>query len=373
MCSSSARSMTSSFNLKLCQACAEDAYGKRFKIIPKFEKLEKIFSGLKGTEKQLSYGMINKLTKREYWNFDDFWMVPSWWHYRKYAKKAKGLFRDLPKNENHVISFLNGIFKNIEVVSIILRFTDPENYGIISPPVRCALGLKAKDNYVDEYLDYLSVLRMYAREYEFRRVADVDIALWTLVEKCLKAEGPSCENFRKYQEKMIDIEEEYFRKSQLFKKMEDEILEFAGEEEASKQAELDEVRKELRDLMRERDGFPINLIRLDKSHYKPKDKIIHDWREPDVDAGQKHFMRKLGEDTYVNQIIWSENIRTKHPTRISTIHNGGELTILYVNKNNYAAKIKVRPVRCPDRTYARFFANLVAKSMNIPLMEEKDT
>jgi len=365
--------MTSYFNLKLCQACAEDAYGKRFKIIPKFEKLEKIFSGLEGTEKPLSYGMINKLTKREYWNFDDFWMVPSWWHYRKCAKKTKGLFRKPPKNEDHVISVLYGIFKNIEVVSIILRFIDPKNYGIISPPVRCALGLKAKDNYVDEYLDYLSVLRMYAKEYEFRRVADADIALWTLVEKCLKAEGPVCENFRKYQEKMIDIEEEYFRKSQLFKKMEDEILEFAGEEEASKQAELDEMRKELRDLIRERDGFPINLIRLDKSYCKPEEKIIHDRREPEVDVGQRHFMHKLAEDIYVNQIIWSENIRTKHPTRISAIQDVGELTILYVNKDNYAAKIRVRPVRCPDRTHARFFANLVAKSMNIPLMEDKDT
>src|SRR4030042_2749353 len=373
MCSSNAGSKTSSFNLKLCQACAEDAYGKRFKIIPKFEKLEKIFSGLKGTEKQLSYGKINKLTKTEYWNFDDFWMVPSWWYYRKCAKKTKGLFRESPKNEDHVISILYGIFKNIEVVSIILRFIDPENYGIISPPVRCALGLKAKDNYVDEYLDYLSVLRMYAREYEFTRVADADIALWTLVEKCLKAESAACDNFRKYQEKLIDIEEEYMRKSQLFKKMEDEILEVAAEEEASKRADLGEMRKELQDMRRERGCFPIHLIGLDKSLHKQEEKIIHDRREPDVDAGQRHFMHKLAEDIYVNQIIWSENIRTKHPTRISTIQDGGELTILYVNKDNYAAKIKVRPVRCPDRTHARFFANLVAKSMNIPLMEEKDT
>jgi hypothetical protein len=48
------------------------------------------------------------------------------------------------------------------------------------------------------------------------------------------------------------------------------------------------------------------------------------------------------------------------------------LTILYVNKDNYAAKIKVRPVRCPDRTHARRFAQMVAKSMNIQPMEEKD-
>jgi hypothetical protein len=363
------------FDLKECLQCSDEAFLRKFGRVPDIRQLENKFSGLKESEKGLTYRKIKELKKRKYWDFSNFWMIPSWLMCWGKLKATKGLFKLLPDtdNERNAAIILYDIFKNIEVVSVILRLVDPENYGIISPPVRCALGLKAKDNYVDEYLDYLSVLRMYAREYEFRRVADADIALWTLVEKCLKAEETECENFRKYQEKMIDIEAEYFRKSQLFKKMEDEILEFAGEEEASKQSELNEMRKELQDLMRERDGFPINLIRLDKSYCKPEEKIIHDRREPDVDAGQRHFMHRLAEDIYVNQIIWSENIRTKHPTRISAIQDGGELTILYVNKDNYAAKIKVRPVRCPDRTHARFFANLVAKSMNIPLMEDKDT
>jgi hypothetical protein len=330
-----------------------------------------MFGALKGSDKSLSYKLIRKMSSNRYWSFNEFWMIPAWWHYRKHIKKTKELFKDISKNERQVVSVLYGIFKNIEVVSIILRFVAPENYGVISPPVRYALGLKAKDNYVYEYLDYLLILRMYAKEYEFGRAADADIALWTLVEKCLSAEGPECENFQKYQEKMIDIEEEYIRKSRLFNKMEDEILEVVGEEEASKQAELDGVRKEIRNLMRERESFPQNLIRLDKSLHKPEEKIIHDRRENEVDAGQKHFMQKLAEDVYVNQIIWSENIRTGHPTRISAMEEGGELTILYVNKDNYAAKLKVRPIRCPDRTHARFFANLVAKSMNIPLMEDK--
>ncbi len=302
-------------------------------------------------------------------------MIPSWWQYRTEVKKTRGLFKDLTKNERRVISVLYSIFKNIEVTSVILRFIDPENYGIISPPVRCALRLPAKDNYVDEYLDYLSILRMYAAEYSFITVADADIALWTLVERCLRDKGPECENFKRYQERMISIEEEYIRKSQLFKKMQDEILELvegmAAEEVAKKQLELEKLRREIRDLTRERDAFPANLIKLDKSNRKPSEKIIHDWREPEVDAGQKHFMQKLAEDVYVNQIIWSENIAAKRPTRISAISESGELTILYVNKDNYAAKLKVRPVSCPDRTHARFFANIIAKSMNIPVIDEK--
>jgi hypothetical protein len=363
----------SSFDLKLCKACSDEQFRIKFGKVPCFGKLESIFRALNGSDKPLSYELIKKMSSKRYWCFSEFWMIPGRWHYRKHVKKTRGLFKDVSKNERHVISVLYRIFRNIEVVSIILRLVDPENYGIISPPVRCALGLKAKDNYVDEYLDYLSILRIYAKEYEFGRAADADIALWTLVEKCLRAEGPKCENFQEYQEKMIAIEEEYIRKSQLFSKLEDEIFEVAEEEVEGKQAELDKTIEEILNLKRERQSFPQSLIKLDKSFRRPEEKIIHDRREPAVDSGQKHFMRKLAEDVYVNQIIWSENISTRHPTRISAIQDGGELTVLYVNKDNYAAKLKVRPVRCPDRTHARFFANLLAKSMNIPLMEEENT
>ena len=361
------------FDLKECLQCSDEAFLKKFGRVSDIRKLENKFSGLKGSEKGLTYKKIKELKKRKYWDFSNFWMIPSWLMCWGKLKATKGLFKLLPDtdNERNAAIILYDIFKNIEVVSVILRLVDPENYGIISPPVRCALGLKAKDNYVDEYLDYISVLRMYAKEYKFERVADADIALWTLVEKCLRTESPKCENFQKYQEKMVEIEEEYIRKSQLFHKMEEEILGLAKEELAAKQAELDKIKEGLRDLKRERESIPQNLITLEKSLLKPEAKIIHDRREPEVDAGQKHFMYKLAEDPYINQIIWSENIKTKRPTRISNIQEGGELTILYVNKDNYAAKIKVRPVRCPDRTHARFFANLVAKLMNIPLMEEK--
>jgi len=365
--------MANSFDLKRCKTCADDVFKQKFGKIPCFDKLEAIFEGIKGTDKRLSYKMIQDLIKKEYWNFEDFWMVPDYSSFMKHEKKTERLFKELPENERHVISILYEIFKNIEVVSIILRFIDPQNYGIISPPVRCALGLSAKDNHIDEYLDYLSDLRMYTKEYSFERAADADISLWALVEKCLRAESTICQNFKKYQEKLIEIGEEYIRKSQLFKKIEEDLLNVAAEEEARTLLDLERMGKELRNLRKERKSVPANLIRLDKSPHEPGEKIIHDRREPEVDAGQKHFMHKLAEDIYVSQIIWSENIRTKHPTRISAIQDGGELTILYVNKDNYAAKIRVRPVRCPDRTHARFFANLVAESMNLPLMEDKDT
>lgn len=360
------------FDLKECLRCSNDAFQKRFGRIPDFKLIEAKLIGLKGSDRGLDYRKIKELKKRKYWDFSNFWMMPSWLTCLRKLKTTSGIFKVLPDQENQTAIILYDIFKNIEVVSIIFRFVDPKNYGIISPPVRCALGLKAKDNYVDEYLDYLSVLRTYADDYGFRTVAEADIALWTLVEKCLKAESPECENFRAYQDKMIAIEEEYIKKSQIFKKMEEEIWEVAGDEVENAHAELDKTKVEISELLKERETFPLNLVRLEKSARKAHEKIIHDRREPDVDTAQRYFIQKLAENVLVNQVIWSENISAKHPNRISAIRDDGELTILYVSKDNYAAKLKVRPLRCPDRTHARFFANIVAKSMNIPVMEDKD-
>jgi hypothetical protein len=260
-----------SFDLNLCKVCADDEFRKKFGKVPDFAGLESMFSILKGTDKPLSYKLIRKMSSEKYWDFKEFWMIPGWWCYRKHAKKTKEIFKDLPSNERKVILVLYSIFKNIEVVSIILRLIDPDNFGIISPPVRCALGLKAKDNYVDDYLDYLSSLRMYKKEFNFDRAADADIALWALVERCLRAKSVACQNFKKYQERLIEIEDEYIKKSQLFKKMEEEILDLAGEEETRKQAEIERMKKEIRDLLIEREFMPIGLIKLEKSPRKPRE------------------------------------------------------------------------------------------------------
>jgi hypothetical protein len=229
--------------------------------------------------------------------------------------------------------------------------------------------MKAKDNYVDEYLDYLENLRLYAIEYAFSRAADVDVALWALVEKCLRAKDVDCQNFKKYQEKLLTIEDEIMKKSELFRMLEEEILKAAREEAAKNEAELERLKKELKELQRVFKKIPENLINLEKSPLVPEKKIIHDIRELPLDASQKYFMKKLSQIPFIHKIIWSENTTAKYPSRISGVKNGGELTLLYVTKDNYAAKIKVYPVRCPDQTHARYFASKVAKAMNIKLFE----
>lgn len=358
-----------SFDLKECLGCVEETYFKKFGRTFQFDSIEAVFSKLNRTGKPLTLRMIRNLTSRKYWIFEDYWLVPSFWKLWKELKKTKGLFESLPEEEKHAAEVLYSIFKNIEVVSIILRFVDPKNFGIISPPVRYALRQSPKETYVEEYLDYLMTLRSYAKEYGIDRVADADMALWALMEKCVIPQNSSCVNFKRFQEKKVADEEEYIKKSLLFKQLEDEILSVAEEDVEKKvkslKAERDRLRKELESLSSRLKIYPVNLIRLKKSTLTAEEKLIHDRKEPFVDSGQDLFMKRLVRNPYVHKVIWSENMTSKPPTRISHVEASGEVTLLYVSKDNYAAKIKVFPVECPDGTHAKYFASMISDHMQI--------
>lgn len=221
-------------------------------------------------------------------------------------------------------------------------------------------------------MDYLSILKSYAKEFVFKRVADVDKALWALMENCVIPGNSSCDNFKRFQEKRVENEEEYIKKSLIFRQLEDEILSVAEEDVEKKVKNLKEereiIKKELESLRHKLKIYPVDLIKLKKSPLATEDKLIHDRREQFVDSGQDLFMRNLVKDPYVHKVIWSENTTAKPPTRISHVEVRGEVTILYVTKDNYAAKIKVLPVECPDGTHAKYFASLISDYMSIPIL-----
>jgi len=72
------------------------------------------------------------------------------------------------------------IFKHLELVSIILRFIDEENYAIYSPPVAKIINSPRGYSYSSEYLSYLKELRKYRDIYKLRKVAYVDMFLWAI-------------------------------------------------------------------------------------------------------------------------------------------------------------------------------------------------
>ena len=394
------------FDLRECLRCKDEAFVARFNRVPSFSEVENILASLKGTHKALGISELRHLTSKKLWDFDKFWTIPPKRVLKKRLKGTKGLFRELPLKEELTIGVLYDIMKNIEVVSVILRFIDPTNYGIISPPVRYAIRQSSGKNYIDEYLDFLRVLRRYKEAYNFTRVADVDISLWILSYKCILSGDSSCENFMKYAEMLVHLDEEIIKKSRAFREMQDDLFSILAEEEKNRDEKLkrqlsetsneilasasesvarkeeeirrkteelkireSELKKDIDELKGKRAIYPENLIRLADSKLPPKAKMIHDHKEGPVDFGQTHFMEKLTAIRVVNKVIWSENTTSKARTKISNVKSDGEVTILYVNKNGYAAKIKVYPVFCPDLTHAKYFSICISNLTDIPISD----
>lgn len=127
----------------------------------------------------LSQNDLMLLIDAEEWDYKKFW--PDLSSKGNQRKPIEGCFKLGWKGRETAVRRLYDRFQHIEVVSIVLRFVDPENYGIISPPVEKFLGLQPQDNHIKYYLTYLNVLNDVSRHYgRPSNLADVDMAIWCL-------------------------------------------------------------------------------------------------------------------------------------------------------------------------------------------------
>ena len=82
--------------------------------------------------------------------------------------------------EEQLVRQLHGVFRQIEPVAVVLRFIDPNRYGIFSSPVATILGVRPRRRPTAAYEAYLKSLCEVRDERGFDRTADVDMALWAL-------------------------------------------------------------------------------------------------------------------------------------------------------------------------------------------------
>jgi len=132
----------------------------------------------------LTYEELQYFESPRNWEFGRWWDFPPENHLTPELKRRQFNFWRLPNQEQRVIKSLLEVFKFIELVSIILRFVRPEHYGIISPPVERILDVRRGGDAVQTYLNYILDLRKIKEHYRFERVADADMALWVLHERC---------------------------------------------------------------------------------------------------------------------------------------------------------------------------------------------
>lgn len=162
------------------RAVIEKKYPGRVFDLPAIERSVKHLR----REAPLSYADLARFESPKHWWFEKFWVFPPESHVSPVLKRRKFNFWALPKKESEVIASLHYVFRSIELVSIILRFIKPEQYGIISPPVERVLDVRRGGDAEETYINYLADLRRIKTHYGFGRVADADMALWVVHEKC---------------------------------------------------------------------------------------------------------------------------------------------------------------------------------------------
>jgi hypothetical protein len=120
-----------------------------------------------------------RIIKAEEWDYKKFW--PEISGAVDDFTPIRGCFRLGWEGRKEVVELIFKKIKNIEVVSVLMRFIDPENYGIISPPVEKMLGIQPEDDHIKYYLSYLGMLKKFVYNYEKpAKIAHMDMAVWCL-------------------------------------------------------------------------------------------------------------------------------------------------------------------------------------------------
>jgi hypothetical protein len=147
--------------------------------------------------------VLRTLGESEHWNYEKWWPAPD----SDFGDPLR-LPRDLTQEgaQRETVKLLHGRLKNIECVSVILRFLYPDHFGIISFPVTSLLTLPQAQDAVEYYLEYIRNLRELKKLYQSRRlrtVADMDMALWSAAHFVQDSElGPEFESIKKATEEM---------------------------------------------------------------------------------------------------------------------------------------------------------------------------
>ena len=132
------------------------------------------------SNRRLTYADIARILDDKVFNADVFGYLPPRDEVESILESTEWDFWNLPKREDKAISKLLEVFRQIGLVSVILRFLVPKHYGIMSAPVEKVLGLGPFRHRPKKYRAYLKNLRDIRDNRGFDTTADVDMALWVL-------------------------------------------------------------------------------------------------------------------------------------------------------------------------------------------------
>lgn len=164
-----------------------EEYKKLFTFIAKTDtgtnqNLEEIENRLTHLRKgaALSYEDLVTIADPKLWPFSRYWMWPHRDQIGKHLPTSKGWFKNLPIDEAKTVRNLDKIFRNIELVSILLRFAVPEEYAICSKPVLEILRIDRGRDDIEEYLYYVQEMRVLRDCLGVKKTAEADKIVWAI-------------------------------------------------------------------------------------------------------------------------------------------------------------------------------------------------
>lgn len=146
------------------------------------QEVERLAAGIRASGR-LTYDDFATITYAGLWRGGAFWQWPTRAEFNE--RSGDGVIDGLsilPRREKAVVDRLLGVFRHIEPVSVVLRFIDPRNFGILSPPVEKLLEMGPAHRPREKYRKYVKVLRILRDERGFATAAEVDMALWVMRE-----------------------------------------------------------------------------------------------------------------------------------------------------------------------------------------------
>lgn len=169
--------------LRECLERHGDVTYARYGESQKLQEIEKLAGEIANTG-HLTYNDLKKIIDADLWSGGTFWQWPTRAQFDE--RCAEHGFDDQSVafwyGTQPTITKLLKVFRHIGPVSVVLRFIEPKDFGILSPPVEKILEIGPAHKPRDKYLNYVYDLRRLRDQRGFEKAAEVDMALWVMQE-----------------------------------------------------------------------------------------------------------------------------------------------------------------------------------------------
>ena len=160
-----------------------DVTRARYGESQRLQEIEKLAVEIANTGR-LTYDDLEKVIRADLWSGGTFWQWPTRTQFDE--RCAEHGFDDLSValwgGTQPTIDKLLKVLRHIGPVSVVLRFIEPKDFGILSPPVEKILEIGPAHKPLDKYLNFVYDLRRLRDQRSFESAAEVDMALWVMQE-----------------------------------------------------------------------------------------------------------------------------------------------------------------------------------------------